>query len=409
MKKHILSICLAACLLLTGCGEKALSASSAPSAPSLPAASADGAPAGRLTFLSDNPDGFSRGTEGEQGFYYVVESDDYSHANLRFIDKASGQDIVLCSSPSCTHDTDACPAYFPATPSLAYTSGRLVLLFGSYQSETESLPAHIDVMEPDGSGRRTVYTFAANQELGGSIAGDGENIYFLLATFEGDSPMSIARLNLSDGSLSDLCKVDNSTFLVGAACGKLMVKTIGGDSDTGAASPDDFYRQKHILKAVDPATGEITPVLDWVQDEYWALVADDSLFLLSSREGKLHLTVRDLASGSDSEYDPDLSVAEGGYVMSPSWHDGILLFDLYGGPGGDGNVHRWAYTLGTGELREITLCDPVRGYPFQVAGSLGDKLVLQVPRYSGSDLYSFERYEYVVCSREDYLASRLPQ
>ena len=69
----------------------------------------------------------------------------------------------------------------------------------------------------------------------------------------------------------------------------------------------------------------------------------------------------------------------------------------------------WAYTLGTGELREITLCDPVRGYPFQVAGSLGDKLVLQVPRYSGSDLYSFERYEYVVCSREDYLASRLPQ
>ena len=47
--------------------------------------------------------------------------------------------------------------------------------------------------------------------------------------------------------------------------------------DTYSHLLDDFYTQRPTLKAVDPATGEVTPVLEWTQDEYWELVADDSL------------------------------------------------------------------------------------------------------------------------------------
>ena len=403
MKKHILPFCLAACLLLAACGEATPSA--APSAAtSDPAAS--NAAGGQLEFLSASPDNIGYGAEGEQGFYYIQDSADYS--NVHFIDGASGQDIVLCSNPSCTHDSDACPACFSSGPYLAFNGDKLYLLFGESGSGEE--PGHIDVMEPDGSGRRTVYTFEANQSFGGSAAGDGENLYFLLATYEGDSPtMSLARLNLSEGSLTDLCQVDNSTFLMGVACGKLMIKTIGSESDTNT-SPDDFYTQRHFLKAVDPATGEVTPVLDWVQDEYWELVADDSLYLLSAPEGKLHLTVRDLASGADADYDPGLEVGENGYVMSLTRYNGTLMFTVFSpGESSGSGVQRWAYTPETGELREIKLYDPVRGYPYQVMGTMGDKLVVQVPRYSGNDVYSFQRYEYVVCSWQDYLNSQLPE
>ncbi len=45
--------------------------------------------------------------------------------------------------------------------------------------------------------------------------------------------MSLVRMNLAEGSLTELCKVDNSTFLMGVACGKLMLKTVGGESGTG--------------------------------------------------------------------------------------------------------------------------------------------------------------------------------
>lgn len=407
MKKHILPLGLAACLLLAACGQTAPSAPSVPAASSAQSASAGvETQAGELEYLSASPDNIGYGAEGDQGFYYIQDSID--RANLHFIDAASGQDIVLCSNPSCTHDSDACPACFTGSPYLAFTGGKLFLLFDVSGSGEE--PGHVDVVEPDGSGRRTVYTFALNQSLGGSVAGDGKNLYFLLATYEGDSPaMSLVRLNLAEGSLTELCKVDNSTFLMGVACGKLMLKTIGGESGTGG-SPDDFYTQRHTLKAVDPATGEATPVLEWTQDEYWELVADDSLYLLSAPEGKLHLTVRDLGTGSDTDYDLPLETKEDGYAMSLSARNGVFMFSLFNpGESSGSGIQRWAFTLETGEAQELKLYDPVRGYPFQVMGEAGDKLVVQVPRYSGDDIYSFQQYDYVVCSWQDYLNSRLPE
>lgn len=403
MKKHILPFCLAICLLLAACGQRAPSGPAAPMGQSAP----DGAEtqAGQLEFLSVSPDNIGYGAEGEQGFYYIRDCIDYS--NVRFIDAASGQDIVLCANPSCTHDSDACPACFSDGPYLAFTGGKLYLLFGPSASGEE--PGHVDVMEPDGSGRRTVYTFQSNQSYGGSVAGDGKNLYFLLATYEGDSPvMSLARLDLAEGSLTELCRVDSSTFLMGVACGKLMLKTIGSEPGSNE-SPEDFYAQRHFLKAVDPATGEATPVLDWGQDEYWELVAGDSLYLLSAPEDRLHLTVRDLAAGGDADYDLGLEAGEDSYVMSLSEHDGVLLFSLFTSGAGGSGIQRWAYTLETGELREIKLYDPVRGYPFQVMGAMGDRLVVQVPRYDGNDIAAFRQYDYVVCSWQDYLDSRLPE
>ena len=97
-------------------------------------------------------------------------------------------------------------------------------------------------------------------------------------------------------------------------------------------------------------------------------------------------------------------------MMSLARYNGTLMFTVFSPSESSGSgVQRWAYTPETGELREIKLYDPVRGYPYQVMDTMGDKLVVQVPRYSGNDVYSFQRYEYVVCSWQDYLNSQLPE
>ena len=60
MKKRILPLCLAACLLLAACGQTAPPASTAQSAPA-----GFGTEAGQLEFLSASPDNIGYGAESE--------------------------------------------------------------------------------------------------------------------------------------------------------------------------------------------------------------------------------------------------------------------------------------------------------------------------------------------------------
>lgn len=83
MKNRIRAAALA-CLLLTGCGQETV--------PTEPIASFGAGP-GPIDLLSDEPDSIGLGDEGELGYYYITPSADHSHANLRYIDKESRQDI----------------------------------------------------------------------------------------------------------------------------------------------------------------------------------------------------------------------------------------------------------------------------------------------------------------------------
>ena len=150
---------------------------------------------------------------------------------------------------------------------------------------------------------------------------------------------------------------------------------------------------------------------EWQQDEGWEVVADDKLFLLSMPNDVLHLTVRDLATGEENEYDLGIEVEDPRNIMNQSWHNGTLLFDLLSGYTEENELisKYLAFTPETRDLREINLYDPVRGYPILIEGELGDGVILQVPQYSGSDISSFERDRLVYCSWEDYLNSRLPE
>lgn len=401
MKHRAFAAALAACLLLAGCGGEP---SSAPAGSDGPAAleTVDD----RLTYVSRSPISIGSGAEGDAGFYYTDMSEDYSHGNIHFIDKESHQDVILCSDPGCAHDTDACPAYLGnRRPELAWTGGKVVLFYqGMDTDETKVLP-HIDVMDPDGSDRHKVCDLEANQEYNGGVAASGDSLYFLLTTYEANGRSTeLVRLNLTSGSLVTVCKVEKTTFLMGVACGQLIVKHWG--------KPAEGSQGRCIaLSAIDPTTGTAKSVAEWQLDEGWEVIADDKLFLFSMPNNVLHLTARDLATGEETEYDLGIEVEDPRNIMNQSWHNGTLLFDLLSGYTETGGVisHFMAFTPETQDLREIKLCDPVRGYPILIEGELGDGVILQVPQYSGSDISSFERDRLVYCSWEDFMNSRLPE
>ena len=406
MKKHMLALGLATCLLLAGCGGEP---SSAPAGSDGPAAleTADD----RLVYLSSSPDQLGNGAEGEAGYYYIASSEDYSHSSIHFIDKESHQDIILCSNPGCGHDTDACPAYLGNHgPELAWAGGKVVLFHkGSSSDQSEVLP-HIDVMNPDGSDRHKVCDLEANQEYSTGVAASGESLYFLLTAYEADGHSTeLVRLNLTSGNITSVCKVEKGSFLMGVACGQLIVKHFEMPKGEGRLS--DISEQRHILTAIDPTTGTKTVAAEWKQEEYWEVIADDKLFLLSMPNDVLHLTVREFATGQETEYDLGIQVEEPKNIVNPSFHNGTLLFELLSGYTEEGELisKYLAFTPETQELREIKLCDPVRGYPILIEGELGGGVILHVPRYNGSDISDFDRYQYKYCSWEDFMNSRLPE
>lgn len=407
MKHRAFAATLAACLLLAGCGGEP---SSAPAGSDGPAAleTVDD----RLAYVSRSPISIGFGAEGDAGFYYTDMSEDYSHGNIHFIDKESHQDVILCSNPGCAHDTDACPAWLDTQtdylPELAWTNGKVVLFYPGMDTDETKVFPHIDVMNADGSDRRKVRGFEANQSFSGGVAASGDSLYFILSTIETNGTSGaedeLVRLNLTSGSLVTVCKVERSALLVGVACGQLIIEHWG--------KPAEGSQGRCIaLSAIDPTTGTAKSVAEWQLDGGWEVIADDKLFLFSMPNNVLHLTARDLATGEETEYDLGIEVEDPRNIMNQSWHNGTLLFDLLSGYTETGGVisHFMAFTPETQDLREIKLCDPVRGYPILIEGELGDGVILQVPQYSGTDISSFERDRLVYCSWEDFMNSRLPE
>lgn len=210
---------LGACFILTGCSTTPAKDVS-PSGSSSVLTSGLGAADGQIQFLSKNPNSIGLGTEGEDGYYYATSSEDHTHGNLRFIDKETHQDIVLCASPNCQHDTDACPAFIDTSkdylPNLVFTDGKLVLFYAGFNSPELQIKPRIDIMEADGSGRRTIYTFEANQEYSNGIAGDGRFLYFILTTYNAEGSVdALVKLDMDSGELKTVCDVDGYTFLWG--------------------------------------------------------------------------------------------------------------------------------------------------------------------------------------------------
>ena len=77
------------------------------------------------------------------------------------------QDVVLCASPSCAHDSDACPAFYPFDGRTllggVQVAGDTLLALQTVPGDT-TVP-HIDRLGLDGSYQGCLAEFGAGQQL----------------------------------------------------------------------------------------------------------------------------------------------------------------------------------------------------------------------------------------------------
>lgn len=211
---------LAACLVLAGC-TRTLPGSDAAAPPPVSAPSASPAPspaAPRVTGLRALQDssGFVYGAAGPDGFYSISAAAADGSTLIQYTDYASMQTLPLCAAPACAHDSDACTAWLPyngSGTSLMMAEDVLVLVTPGQGTQYEQLGAlclpGIQVCAPDGSNRRLLVRFEANQTLRPPYLTDGSCLY---ATLQTDTAQELTRqllcIDLASGKTSTLMELD---------------------------------------------------------------------------------------------------------------------------------------------------------------------------------------------------------
>ena len=170
----------------------------------------------------------------ESGFYYFIRSGDTSKANfvhLMYVDYQTGQNVCVCTDSSCKHDSERCTSVFSTdeffidlSSDLFFYNGYLYLLSKNYDSndgmgtsdssrDPFGREQALYRINPDGSGRRKIYTFDKGIAIEGYTVGAGDDLWFTVKTpnFEYDEKTKyylhtsknkcMIRLSLSQGEI----------------------------------------------------------------------------------------------------------------------------------------------------------------------------------------------------------------
>lgn len=373
-----------------------------------------------LEMLADNVGYLGTGAETGQGYYYATASEDMTHANIKFIDKQTREEIFLCSNPGCEHNVDSCTSYISLansySPELVCLKDKLVLFFPGMNAEQVQIKPHIDTLNLDGTDRKTCYTFNANQEYSDGVAGENSELYLLVSTYtEEGAKTELTEIDIQEGKSRVIAEVEPPCFFLGAYNNFVVLKTLGNsifseDFDPAAIPKGEtaYSQQQHQIFAVDVTTGTTKSVSAWKQDVCVEFMAGEKLFLTTQQGRQLQLTVQDLAAQEEKTFVIDKEAEDLSRVSPLLYHNGCFIFELIEGYQESGAllVHQYAYDLQNNALTQIELYDPVRGYPLTIEGTLGEDIILRNILYSGKDESSCLGQELVVYPWQDYLASR---
>lgn len=106
----------------------------------------------------------SNRVESDDGIYYISNEDNYFV--LKYIDKASAKETVLCQKVNCTHNTKACQAVLEK-PSyigdIAYSNGKLYSAELMIEEENPNRSLCLYERNADGTGKKLIHEFTDMQ------------------------------------------------------------------------------------------------------------------------------------------------------------------------------------------------------------------------------------------------------
>lgn len=378
---RLLPTVLTAVLLLTGCaarqpGGQTPAASPASQPTATPAAPV---PASPLHYFNS-----ATGSQTADGFYSMEYHEDWT-GYIVYHDFATLQSVPLCSRPDCEHHDASCTAWIenPTDIPDVMNNGRQLLYCYNNFPGPDKKPSRIETANLDGSDRRELYTFAANDVLDTGVGID-ENAVYLLARHveETSETWRMLRIDTQDGSETVLwqtrAKSDTSYYFSGCLDNQLVLKEIRPGDGVFDDPLEQLRHQVHTLYLLSPAGGDLQPLYSWQQDTGLELPARDELFYVSDGQlsqltGSGGLTPVAQSPLLGQQYTFQLYVTD----------DALWVSTTNVGPEAASSVEVCRIAPATGQVETVPLS---ASYAVTIHGNSGDKLFIEfMPGYSISD------------------------
>lgn len=164
----------------------------------------------------------------QSGYYYIEQNTIY------YIDYASQKRIALCSRPECEHKDETCDAKLERYAVIFSTGEQLYLYYPEMLggSDAQDAVSRIDVMEMDGSNRKTFYTFDLYDTIIEDLYTDGKDLYFILNSCDLKNGeyvnfrYELVRLNLKTAEREKIKDCAENEFLMGGTSDYFFLKKL---------------------------------------------------------------------------------------------------------------------------------------------------------------------------------------
>ncbi len=277
----------------------------------------------------------------DHGYYYINEDG----TNLMYIDYESKQEVYLCSSPGCKHDTEECTSYIGGEGStmektLFYYKDSLYLFSHPYDNDgttsttinytdngegivvdnsLASAPAVLYRMQPDGTQREKVYTFEEGKTLENTVLCDDNGLYFIEKELKSEKKDSnttavssenrqLVRVDTDSWKEEKVCEIEQDRGIVGCYENKLLLSYVQYDHElTDEEMEDDDKMREALLGSesvytlFDIKSSKGKEVYRQKNDELGNLYIKDQ-FLYTAREGEDMIWRIDLKTGKKEEF-----------------------------------------------------------------------------------------------------------
>lgn len=254
MKKRLAWV-LSAILLLAGCRSNSVVVdTNVPKSTSTSAATESSANnnvpnSSPIQFWGETNGSMGAGCGTDAGYYYWQERGD-TNATLMYIDYASKKAFPLCARPECAHSDESCTSWLGwrgGNPQLVANENNLLLAYSNtdtmyYEQYKEKALAHIEIAGLDGSGKRTLVTLQANENLQLGVASDDAYAYIIITTALNatESQSALYSVSLADGTLTKLYALPKGTsFMMGASGRNIVIKSFSAPEGDSLYSEND--------------------------------------------------------------------------------------------------------------------------------------------------------------------------
>lgn len=291
-----LATLLTVAFLLFGCKEKIQ-----PSLPE-PAPESDSTQVpGLPLYALQSTGGLSIGNGNDAGYFSIspfIQQE--GSGNLAYIDYATRQTVFLCSRPNCAHRDESCTSWLaPGSGGIMPTviGNKLALVYagtGQYDTWGAAALPHIETMEFDGSGRRKIAEFKANEHIEKPLFTDGVSLYFRLTTDkESGRTACVMQLDLETGESCQVFALDANRvdWIWGAFDRSVLLYRTKSANGADPFTEEEGYEL--YLHNID--TGEETHIYEWLEFRDEPTFFDQFLVLCNWQTR--HVEVQDLSTG----------------------------------------------------------------------------------------------------------------